>query len=431
MARSPRRTSLCLLAILSLTVLTRAQQPEPPLTLQDCIRKALEVPSQVSLARQERDIADRGRVQARAGFLPQSAVNLGYTYNSPNLLDRSIFSFVARNGIREFVALSSIFQEIDTSGRLRADYARAKAGQDAAAASLAIAERDLKRAVSAAYYRLLLARHLVDAIQASLDESENFERRAKLLSESGEAARADVVKASAQVAFLRQSLSTAELAAHLANQDLASYWTREVSEPLRVVDVFDAPLPEPEPQDATRGTSFLRRFEFRLLDAQFHGFRAEARSAKAALLPRLGWTFQYGLDVNRVAWANRGYAAFVNLNVPVFDWFRSISAARQFEARAAQVTESRAIAERKLSQEHQSALARVKQFYEQIAQCRTQVSLAEEDLKLSRVRYEGGEGTALDVVVAQGQLAQARSNYYTSMANYRNARLDLEVASGR
>lgn len=47
--------------------------------------------------------------------------------------------------------------------------------------------------------------------------------RARLLSDAGEAARADVVKASTQVAFLRQSLTSAELAATLANQDLAAF----------------------------------------------------------------------------------------------------------------------------------------------------------------------------------------------------------------
>ncbi len=430
MGISWRSYSSGLLLVLGCAGLCLGQQQEDALTLEECIRKALAVPSPVSLARLEREIADREQVQARAGFLPQAGINLGYTYNSPNLLDRSAFSFVALNGIREFVALGNIFQELDTSGRLRADSARARASQQAAAASLGIAERDLKRAVAAAYYRLLLARRLVDAIRASLEESRQFEQRTKLLSSAGEAARADVVKASAQVSFLVQALSTAELAASLANQDLASFWTREVAGPLRLVDVFGEPLPPPEPP-AADAAPFLRRFEFRLLDAQEQVFRAEARAAKAGLYPRLSWTFQYGLDVNKLAWNNRGYAAFVNLNVPVFDWFRSLSAARQSEARAGQVAASRAIAERRLSQEHQSALERVKRFHEQAEQCRQQVALAEEDLKLSRLRYEGGEGAALDVVVAQNQLAQARSNYYSSVANYFNARWDLEVASGR
>lgn len=416
-------------AVLFAAALAATAQPQP-LNLEECIRRALAVPSPVSLARRDREIAGRDRIQVRAAFLPQSSAAAGSLYTSPSQQDRGNVSFIAANGIREYIGLASIFQEIDTSGRIRAEYARAKAGQDAAAASLAIAERDLKRAVAQSYYRLLLARHLVDVARSLLAESESFERRARLLSDAGEAARADVVKASAQTAFLRQSLTSAELAAALANQDLAAFWTSDVDAPLDIVDTFEGALPPPE-AEPPEPAPFLRRFEFRLLDARQRGFEAEARREKARLFPQFNWTFQYGFDVNRVAWSNRGYAASAGVNVPIFDWFRSINLSRQFSLRAAQVAESRAISERNLSQEYRAALARVRRLYELVPQTRNQVELSEEDLALSRVRYEGGEGAAVDVVVAQNQLAQARSNYFTSIANYLNARLDLEVASGR
>ena len=59
------------------------------------------------------------------------------------------------------------------------------------------------------------------------------------------------------------------------------------------------------------------------------------------------------------------------------------------------------------------------------------MSLSEENLRLSRVRYDGGEGPALDVVAAQTQLAQARTNLYTTLARYLESRADLELAAGR
>ena len=59
------------------------------------------------------------------------------------------------------------------------------------------------------------------------------------------------------------------------------------------------------------------------------------------------------------------------------------------------------------------------------------MKFAEDNLRLSRVRYEGGEGPALEVVVAQGQLVQARQNYYAVRADYLTARADLEVARGQ
>jgi outer membrane protein TolC len=388
------------------------------------------VPSPVSVARQEREIAARGVPQARAGFLPQSSLVNGFAYNSPLLYNRQVFSFIPLNGVREYSSLFTVNQEFDTSGRLRADMAGARAAQEIARTGVAITQRDLRRAVAAAYYRALLTRRIVRITEDALAESRSFENRTRLLFQGGEAAQADVVKASAQAAFLQQTLSAAELEAALAAQELAAFWTRDVAGPLSLVDILEAPPPAPDPE-APLAAPYLKRPEFNLLDAQRRGFQAERRRARSSLFPQLSAMFQYGIDSTGVRLSDRGYAAFLNLTIPVFDWNRARAAAGQARLRAQQVESTRAVSERTYSKEYQSALARVKRLFEQISLARGQIALAEEDLRLSRIRYEGGEGSALDVVTAQNQLAQARTNYYTAMADYLNARADLEVASGR
>jgi outer membrane protein TolC len=388
------------------------------------------VPSSVSVARQERDIAARDVTQARAGFLPQSRLINGFTYNSPLLYNREAFSFVPLNGIREYASLLSVNQEFDTSGRLRADMARARVAQEIAATSVALTQRDLRRAVTTAYYRALLTRRITRIIEDALTESRSFEARAKLLFQGGEAAQADVVKASAQAAFLQQAVNAAELEANLASQELASFWTRDVASPLALADLLEDNPPPPEPEVAPTAP-FLQRLEFSLFDAQKRRFQADVRRARSALLPQLGVAFQYGIDSTAVRISDRGYAAFVNLTIPIFDWNKARSAMQQARLRTQQVESTRAISERTFSKEYQGALTRVKQLFAQISLTSQQAKLAEDDLRLSRIRYEGGEGSALDVVTAQNQLAQARSNYYTTMANYLNAKADLEVAAGR
>ena len=421
-----------LVLVVAFGSLSYAQQAEPTLSLEECIRRALAVPSAVSIARLDRSIADKDFAIARAGLLPQASASLGVIYTSPSRSDSQAVGFIPANAIHEYIGLGHIFQEIDTSGRIRAELARARANQAAALAGAGIAERDLKRAVSNAYYRLLLTRRLVEALNSSLIESQAFERRVKLLAEGGEAARADVVKASAQVAILRQTLTSANLAATLSNQDLAAYWTADVDALLNISDTFDQTASEAAPAaDPAGAAAYMRRFEFSLLDAQRSGFLADARRTKALLLPQLTLNFNYGLDAARVEWRARGYSAVAGVNWQLFDWFRTLNTARQFTARAQQVTETRAVSERRYSQEYRAALARTTQYREQISQAKDQMTLAEEDFKLSRIRYEGGEGAAVDVVVAQGQLVQARSGYYTSIANYLSAKLDLEVAAGR
>ncbi len=428
--------------LLSVRMLTRAgsllaflavhafgQSTSGQLSLEDCVRLAQSAPSSVKLARQQTEIARYGITQARAGFLPQVSVGSSYIYNSPLLYDRSTFSFLPLNGIREYSSLATTGVELDTSGRLRAALDRARADRDAANANLGLSERDLKRAVAASYYHVLLARKLVEATRANLTEARAFEDRVRRLSENGEASLADLVKASSQVAILGQAQQALELEARLANHDLASFWTTNVDTPLGLTDVMEQPLPPPEAPAAA--APFLRRLEFRLFDAQQRGFLAEARRARAELLPQASLAFQYGLDAQRVSISDRGYAGFIHLNIPVFDWFRARSASRQFQVQAQQVDTTRQVAERVFSKEYQDALARVQLIYAQIATTEAQVKLSEDNLRLSRVRYEGGEGPALDVVVAQAQPVQARTNYYAVRASYLNARADLEVARGQ
>ncbi len=157
-----------------------------------------------------------------------------------------MFSFIPLNAIRECSSLLTAELEVDTSGRLRADRAMAAAELAAARASLELSERDLKRAVTAAYLRVLLARRLAGVIGDSLAEAQDFSRRVQLLSEHGEASRADVFKARAAAAFLEQRLALAELDARLAAQELASFWTVEVDEPFELDDLLSKPVPAPQ-----------------------------------------------------------------------------------------------------------------------------------------------------------------------------------------
>lgn len=406
-------------------------QPAAPLTLEDCVRKAEAAPNALTLAQQDRDIADRDVTQARASFKPQVDVLSGFVYNSPRVNDPSTFSFAPLNGIRQYTALGIISQEFDTSGRLRAELQRARANQQLASVNIEIARRDLRRAVAIAYYRLLLARHFVTVIGDELAGSRDFQQRAQVLFEGGEVARADVVKAAAQVAFLEQARAAAELEAKLANQELAAFWTKDVDEPLVIVDALETALPAPEPDATTAPAPYLKRLEFSLLDAQRFSFEAEARRARSALRPQFNLIYQFGIDATAFSWRERGHAVYFNLRIPVFDWWRARSQTEQASLRLAQVETNRTISERTFSREYQNARARVQQLFAQIALTREQIRLAEEDLKLTRLRYEGGEGLASDVVTAQNQLAQAGSNYYTAIANYLNARADLEAAAGK
>lgn len=410
----------------------RAQQQA--LTLDDCVRLALEAPSSVQAVDREQAVARERQTAARSEMLPHFGLNAGYVYNSPLRNGPNPFSFVALNGLREYLAIADASWTLDLSGRLRAGLALARAGRDIAVADLEVARRDLRRAVAVAYYDLLLARRLVVLEESSLDEVREFERRVRARQQQGEASRADLLKASAQRSQFERRLSRTRLNARLANQILASFWTTDADRDLPVEDVLDSaptPLAEALEQGSGKAAAALeRRPELERLAAFGRSLDAQRHIARAGLKPQADVVFQYGLDANHVRGDQRGYAVYVNLTIPVFDWFRTRSEVRAARFQREQVDFERASAERAFTREYLGARSRVKSSQERISMAESEFGDARENLRLVRLLYENGEGSALDVVLSQEQVTTVGGSFYAALAEYHRARADYQAAAG-
>jgi outer membrane protein TolC len=406
-----------------------------PLALEDCVKLATEAPSPASVAERETAVATEGQTIARSAFLPQVTFHNGLVYNSPLLEARDRFSFVAANGIREYLSTVDSAWQIDLSGRLRAGLALARANRDLAGVDLRLAQRDLRRAVAVAFYDVLLARKLAGFAQTALDGAKDFESLTQARQRQGEASLADVHRAAAQRARFEQRLGQSQLDARLANQVLASFWTADVDRELVLRDDLDQPADLPaaatESSPDSVDAAVKRRPEFDRLTALQRGFQAERSAARASLLPQTDVVFQYGIDANNVRIADRGYQAFVNLNIPVFDWFRLRATARQARYHEQQTEQQQAIAERTLSREYLAARAQVQSWHERVPMALSELTDATESLRLARLLYENGEGLALDVVAAQTEVTDAGTSYFSALAAYRRSLVDFEVASGQ
>ena len=419
-----------LLLVLLGAVVAAAQQPDQPLTLADCWKLA---EAEFSLAERARlDERSAGELvrQAHAGFLPQAAYVNSFTYNTPLLRDRSTFSYVALNGIREYFSQPTLTEEIDLSGRLRATLARGHAENGIAKARASITRRDLRLAVREAYYATLEARHNVEAAQRNVGEAEAFARRTRLMAEQGEAARADVLKAEVQLAARRRDLYAVQTAALNAGLQLKSYWTEDLAQPPLIADTF---LQIPTEQDYLGWEAgwITRRSEFSLLASAEQAARAEAHLARSERRPTFNIVYAYGLDSTQVRIRDRGQAVFAGLRIPLFDWNRSRSRERQANLARRQVEIDRQIARRAFTGLFYSERNNVELAVKQTAEGKRETELARESLRLSRLRYDAGETGALEVVESQNTAAAAEVAYNRAIFNYHMSRARLEVAIGQ
>ena len=127
---------------------------------------------------------------------------------------------------------------------------------------------------------------------------------------------------------------------------------------------------------------------------------------------------------------NLGYFATAVLNVPVWDWGALRSKLHQAEYRQQQ-------AQVELSQTQREAVSNLYSFYNEalvargaVESLRHAADLAAESLRLTNLRYQAGESTALEVVDAQNALTQARNAYDDAEARYRLALANLQTLTG-
>ena len=158
--------------------------------------------------------------------------------------------------------------------------------------------------------------------------------------------------------------------------------------------------------------------------------------ARSGYLPSLSLDYFYGLNANQLAVydelnrKNLGSSAVVSMNLPIWTWGAQQSKVKQASLRQQQARLDLTLTQRQL-------LANLNAFYReadtanrQIESLGQAVKLSEDSLRLTVLRYQAGEATALEVVDAQTTLLQARNAYVDGLARYRVALGALQTLTG-
>jgi outer membrane protein TolC len=118
------------------------------------------------------------------------------------------------------------------------------------------------------------------------------------------------------------------------------------------------------------------------------------------------------------------------VNLPVWDWLSTEHKIKQSEIRrqAAQVS---------LSATQRQMIAKLDEAYSEAVAARNQldsldqsVATAGESLRLTKLRYSGGEATVLEVVDAQTAYFAAENAREDGRVRYEAARADLQTLTG-
>jgi outer membrane protein TolC len=401
------------------------------LTLQDALARARKNSVQFQSALTDSAIARQDRFQAGTALLP--SVNYDnealYTQSTPPNGVR----FIANNAVHEYLSQANVHESLDLAGV--ANFRRAAAAAAAAKARAEIASRGLVVTVVQDYYAVAAAQQKLLAAQKAADEGDRFLKLTQELEHGGEVAHSDAIKADLQAQERRRQLQEAQLGLLNARLDLAVLIFPDFNDNYEVSDDLHAAVPLPTlgevQQQAARDNPDIRAA---LESVRAAGF--DVTGARAGYLPSLGLDYWYGIDAPQFAvngpngTSNLGTAAAASLNIPIWNWGATQSRIKQAELRRAQAQRELSLAQRKLLAEIKSLYAEAETALNELGGLSRSADLAEESLRLTTLRYKGGEATVLEVVDAQTTNAQASAAYQDGAVRYRVSLANLQTLTG-
>lgn len=408
------------------------------LTLQDVLQRARRLNPDYQTAVTESKLAKEDKVQSRATLLPNVNYTTSFLYTEGQGFP-GVGRFIANNGVHEYIAQGNVHQELSLLNY--AEFRRAQAAEALARARADIAARGLVVTVVKSYYGFVAAQRKYATAQRAAAEAQQFYDLSQKLERGGEVAHSDVIKAQIQLQQQTRDLSQAELEMNSTRLEVAVLAFRDFNQNFAVVD--DLQTPEPLPAFAEIQTAATKNNpDLRAAFAALQVAKRETTGAWNGFLPSLAFDYWYGIDANQFATEGRiepltgfqprniGYSAAATLQLPIWNWGSNVSKLKQAHLRQQLANVELSFAQRQL-------LANLQAFYQEAQTARSQleslnssVELAAESLRLTKMRYQAGEATVLEVVDAQNTLTATRIAYDDGQVRYRTALASLQTLTG-
>jgi outer membrane protein TolC len=410
------------------------QTPVEPLklTLEDALARARQYSQTVYTASAAALLAHEDAVQAKAALLPSVNGQSQFLYTQPNGTPSGVF--VPNNGPRVYTELANVHGDVFNPG-MRAEYRKALAAEALAKAKSDLAARGLVATVTADYYGMVVAQRKGANAERSLREAQDFQDLSEKQERGGEAAKVDVVKARLQVRQRERDLVDARAALDKARIGFAVILFPTYNQAFTVEDDLDRAAKLP-PLDEIRVMAARNSPDIRAAEAAVRQQNSAIAVARAGYLPTLSVDYYFGLQANQLALHNPdgqnnvGSSVQANLDIPIFSWGANKSRVRQAELQLDQAKKDLSLAQRTLLSEMESYYVEALAGAGQIASLRESLTLSEDNLRLTRLRYTAGESSAQEVVDAQVTLVGARGAVDDGLARYRLALANLQTLTG-
>lgn len=412
-------TLACVLA-LSAPVMAADSTPNGALSLQDCIKIAMQNQTDIIVAQNNVRAARSRSDKAFAGYLPQISIqNNAFVSGIGSVLSKST------TGTAGNVSLN-----IFDGGLRELNNVSAKYGVAQSKAQLNRTTQTTMFNVTKAYYNVLRARRLAEVAEANVKYNQGLKEQVETRAQLGSAAQVDVLPVEAQLANAQLNRVTAKNSVRTSMLDLQSAIGMNPNASFDVQDVGNVPEPEIGMLQEYVKQAEGSRPDIQSSKASAGMARAAVKSAWINIYPRpvISGNYQKGIEGG---FTSSGGQVIGGIVFNLFDGGANRAALREAQAQRANAEQQEKQVQRDILVQVEEAYLNLTSSREKLAASKVSLESAQKNYDVQRDRYNQGLAITLDLINAELQVITAQTNEVQSRYDYYTAISQLNYATGK
>ncbi len=409
-----------------------AQEIKEPvkIDLKTCIENSLATDLTLKEAIADVSAAEGQLRQARAGFFPSLSATASYSKRNevPEIKIPGILSEGLIDENQHDVTFTMKYLLYDGGG-ISSLSSQAEANLESYKINEAKTSQDVIYKSTIAYFNALRWKHFVHVAEESVELSKEQLDIAKSRFEAGTAAKADVLKADAQLSESEIKLLDATNNFNIALSSLNDTMGMSLTTPLELSEDYvykewNVTL------EGCQQEAMNERLEIRIIEKTKESLYYATEFAKSAWYPSIFLKLDYTPCGNSLLSMNNTLVGTVGAQFNIFDGFKTGGNVDEAEAKYEKVTIREADVKKKITLDVQKSFLTFRSNSKKVLEVEKNLEASKESFRVAQISYREGISPFIDVNQAQLVLINAEVSKVQSIFDYYVAKLDLLRATG-
>jgi len=406
------------------------------LTLPQGIRIAAEQNRLVKIAEREESISEADTLHARSALFPTIDASLSQTFlaNQPAVLIGTQFGQqAAPTSQKDFFAYSVSIQQTLYDFRGNASrYAASRSALETRRLDTMRVRNVVALDVTIAYFGILESDKTVIVAEREVERLTSHLRDANNLYREGMITRNDLLQAEVRLSDARQRLLTAKNLRSLGISRLNNILARPPTAETEVMDIGESPSDALDLTIEKAWESALsQRPEVQIVNETLRSLDLEEVSKRSDYFPRFFARGSYDFAENRYQLHEGNWSLIFGMSLNLFRGGSTKAEVLKLTHQKLQLLEQKAKIEDDMRLEVEKNILDLRNAKERVKVTEGATGQAEENLRINRIRYTEGVGTATEVLDAVTLLTVSESNYFKSIYDFKRSEAAVFYSIGR